>query len=93
MIIFIVVIERFLVISAVAGFAAVGFAAVSGLAVCGLAGGTVVPGRGILAGTLLAVGQEKMTVEEFVAVTAGCDRSRAGATMPACGLYLNRVIY
>ena len=47
----------------------------------------------ILAGTLLAVGQEKMTVEEFVAVTAGCDRSRAGATMPACGLYLNRVIY
>ena len=47
----------------------------------------------ILAGTLLAVGQEKMTVEEFVAVTKGCDRSRAGATMPACGLYLNRVVY
>ena len=47
----------------------------------------------ILAGTLLDVGQEKITVEEFVAVTEGCDRSRAGATMPACGLYLNRVIY
>jgi hypothetical protein len=26
-------------------------------------------------------------------ITASCDRSRAGTTMPACGLYLNRVIY
>lgn len=47
----------------------------------------------ILAGTLLEVAQEKMTVEEFVAVTESRDRSRAGATMPACGLYLNRVVY
>ena len=47
----------------------------------------------ILAGTLLAVAQEKMTVAEFVAITESRDRMRAGATMPACGLYLNRVIY
>lgn len=47
----------------------------------------------ILAGTLLLVGQEKLTVEEFREVTASKDRTRAGSTMPACGLYLNRVTY
>ena len=47
----------------------------------------------ILAGTLLLVGQGKMTVEDFMTVTASGDRTRAGSTMPACGLYLNRVTY
>ncbi len=47
----------------------------------------------ILAGTLLLVGQGKITVEDFLAVTASRDRTRAGSTMPACGLYLNRVTY
>lgn len=47
----------------------------------------------ILAGTLLAVGQGKLTVEQFCEVTASHDRTRAGTTMPACGLYLNRVVY
>ncbi len=47
----------------------------------------------ILAGTLLTVGQEKMSVEDFCRVTESCDRGLAGTTMPACGLYLNRVIY
>lgn len=47
----------------------------------------------ILAGTLLLVAQERMTVAEFVEVTESQDRARAGATMPACGLYLNRVVY
>lgn len=47
----------------------------------------------ILAGTLLLVGQEKLTVQEIGEITESRDRTRAGSTMPACGLYLNRVIY
>ena len=47
----------------------------------------------ILAGTLLSVGQGRLSVAEFEAVTASCNRAMAGTTMPACGLYLNRVIY
>ena len=30
---------------------------------------------------------------EIPDITASCDRSRAGMTVPACGLYLNRVLY
>ncbi len=47
----------------------------------------------ILAGTLLEVGLGKRTPEDVIAVTASRDRSRAGSTMPAAGLYLNRVTY
>lgn len=47
----------------------------------------------ILAGTLLAVGQGKIASDEIEKITAARDRSLAGSTMPACGLYLNRVIY
>ena len=47
----------------------------------------------ILAGTLLSVGQGKLRVEDFVRITESRDRALAGTTMPACGLYLNRVIY
>lgn len=47
----------------------------------------------ILAGTLLAVAEGKLTPAEVCAVTASRDRARAGITMPACGLYLHRVIY
>ena len=47
----------------------------------------------IMAGTLLAVGQGKLTVEDVISITDSRDRTRAGSTMPACGLYLNRVIY
>ena len=47
----------------------------------------------ILAGTLLAVGQGKIQPEDLPAITASKDRSQAGNTMPACGLYLNRVFY
>ena len=47
----------------------------------------------ILAGTLLDVGLGKLCVDEVKSITASRDRTRAGMTMPACGLYLNRVTY
>lgn len=47
----------------------------------------------ILAGTLAAVGQGRISPEEVLRITAAKDRTLAGATAPACGLYLNRVIY
>jgi tRNA pseudouridine38-40 synthase len=47
----------------------------------------------ILTGTLIDVGFGKIQPEEIPLITASCDRSRAGMTVPACGLYLNRVFY
>lgn len=47
----------------------------------------------ILTGTLVAVGEGKLSPEDIPAVTAARDRSRAGITMPPHGLYLNQVIY
>lgn len=47
----------------------------------------------ILTGTLLAVGEGKLAPEDIPAVTDSRDRSNAGITMPAHGLYLNRVFY
>lgn len=47
----------------------------------------------IMTGTLLAVGQGKLTVEDVIRITASHDRTQAGTTMPACGLYLDRVVY
>ena len=47
----------------------------------------------ILAGTLLMVGQGKLTAADVVRITESRDRTQAGSTMPACGLYLNRVKY
>ena len=47
----------------------------------------------ILAGTLVDVGLGKLEPDDIPNITASGDRSRAGMTMPACGLYLNRVLY
>lgn len=47
----------------------------------------------ILAGTLVDVGLGKIEPDDISNITASGDRSRAGMTMPACGLYLNRVLY
>lgn len=47
----------------------------------------------ILAGTLLLVGQGKLAPEDVLRITESKSRAEAGATMPACGLYLNRVLY
>ena len=47
----------------------------------------------ILTGTLLAVGEGRISPGEIDEITASRDRAKAGMTMPACGLYLNRVLY
>lgn len=47
----------------------------------------------IFVGTLLDVAYGKCSPEDVAAITAACDRSMAGQTAPAHGLYLNRVVY
>ncbi len=47
----------------------------------------------IMAGTLIAVAEGKIQVEEIDGIISSCDRKRAGQTAPACGLYLNKVVY
>jgi tRNA pseudouridine38-40 synthase len=47
----------------------------------------------ITAGTLLRIGQKKITVQDFRCILDACQPGLAGPTAPACGLYLNQVIY
>ncbi len=47
----------------------------------------------IMAGTLVAISEGKIARGELPSVLRSLDRSRAGMTLPACGLYLNRVDY
>ena len=47
----------------------------------------------IMCGTLLLVAQGKLEPGDIVRVTESKDRKNAGATVPACGLYLNKVEY
>ena len=47
----------------------------------------------ILAGTLVDVGLGKLSPDDVARITASHDRAQAGMTMPACGLYLDRVRY
>lgn len=47
----------------------------------------------IMAGTLLDVANGKLAAGDIPRIIESRDRSLAGATLPACGLYLNRVIY
>jgi tRNA pseudouridine38-40 synthase len=46
-----------------------------------------------IAGTLLWVGRGKLPVGEVEHILASRDRRRAGPNAPACGLYLQRVLY
>ncbi|MEX1239585.1 MAG: tRNA pseudouridine(38-40) synthase TruA [Cyclobacteriaceae bacterium] len=46
-----------------------------------------------IVGTLLEVGTGKITQKEFVAILQSRDRKRAGANVPAQGLYLEKVKY
>lgn len=47
----------------------------------------------IMTGTLIAVAEGKLTYEQIPDVIAAKDRSKAGMTAPAHGLYLNSVVY
>ncbi len=47
----------------------------------------------IMAGTLLDVGLGRTAPQEIGGIIASGDRSRAGVTLPACGLYLDEVFY
>ena len=47
----------------------------------------------ILVGTLVEVGEGKIAPDDIPKIIESHDRSRAGRTLPACGLYLNRVFY
>ncbi|MBO5937990.1 MAG: tRNA pseudouridine(38-40) synthase TruA [Clostridia bacterium] len=47
----------------------------------------------ILVGTLICVAEGKISPEEIDELTESGDRSRAGMTAPACGLFLNKVVY
>lgn len=47
----------------------------------------------ILMGTLIAVAEGRISPEEIDAITSSKNRARAGITVPACGLFLNRVVY
>lgn len=47
----------------------------------------------IMTGTLVEVGEGKRTPESIPQTLCAGDRTRAGRTLPACGLYLNRVFY
>lgn len=47
----------------------------------------------IMVGTLLRVCQGKISSSDLPYIIKAKDRSRAGPTSPACGLYLNKVFY
>lgn len=47
----------------------------------------------IIVGTLLEVAEGRREPESMTALLEACDRSLAGRTAPACGLYLDRVMY
>jgi tRNA pseudouridine38-40 synthase len=46
-----------------------------------------------IVGTLINVGKGKITVEDFQTIIDKKNRSAAGLSVPACGLYLTNVIY
>lgn len=47
----------------------------------------------IIVGTLIAVSDRKISAEEIGNILKKKDRTLAGMTVPACGLYLNKVFY
>ncbi len=47
----------------------------------------------IITGTLLDVGVGRLSPDDVVRITESKDRTLAGYTVPACGLYLNKVVY
>ncbi|ALM50591.1 pseudouridine synthase [Flavobacterium psychrophilum] len=46
-----------------------------------------------IVGTLISVGLEKISIDDFKAIIESRDRNKAGFSVPAHGLYLTKVIY
>lgn len=46
-----------------------------------------------ISGTLLYVGSGKFEPEDVARILESCDREEAGPTLPACGLFMNRLWY
>lgn len=46
-----------------------------------------------IVGTLLEIGEHELDIQGFKNVIEGKDRSKAGFSVPACGLYLTKVVY
>ena len=46
-----------------------------------------------IVGTLVAVGKKEIGLEEMKKIIESKNRSNAGESFPACGLYLTKVIY
>ena len=47
----------------------------------------------IMAGTLIEAGSGKIAPNDVSEIIRACNRKKAGARAPSCGLYLNRVFY
>jgi len=47
----------------------------------------------IIAGTLIYVSEGKLSIDDVKASLSGATRQTAGVTLPAGGLYLNKVFY
>jgi len=47
----------------------------------------------IMTGTLIYVAEGKLSPEDIPKITESLDRKQTGFTAPACGLFLNKVIY
>ena len=46
-----------------------------------------------IVGTMLEVGQGKISVADFVEIIEAKDRTKAGYSVPAAGLHLTSVVY
>ncbi|MNY80315.1 tRNA pseudouridine synthase A [compost metagenome] len=46
-----------------------------------------------IVGTLIRVGKKELTLAQFKKIIESKNRSNAGQSVPACGLYLVNVIY
>ena len=46
-----------------------------------------------IVGSLLWVGENKISIQEFKQIITGKDRKQAGTSVPACGLYLEEIRY
>jgi len=46
-----------------------------------------------IVGTLLDLGREKITIDDLRRIIEGKNRSDAGFSVPACGLFLTKIEY